>query len=70
MTRRPRRNHRPAFEAKVALVALRGEQTLLELSQQSTCTPIRLNSGKTNGLQVRLAYSEMNRKPGSDQLSM
>ena len=34
MTRRPRRNHSPAFKAKVALAALRGEQTLLELSHQ------------------------------------
>jgi len=34
MTRRPRRNHTPAFNAKVALAAIRGEQTLVELSQQ------------------------------------
>ena len=34
MTRRPRRNHTPAFKAKVALAAIRGEQTLVELSQQ------------------------------------
>ena len=34
MSRRPRRNHSPAFKAKVALAAIRGEQTLLELSQQ------------------------------------
>ena len=34
MTRRPRRNHNPAFKAKVALAAIRGEQTLVELSQQ------------------------------------
>lgn len=34
MTRRPRRNHNPAFKAKVALAAIRGEQTLLELSHQ------------------------------------
>jgi transposase len=34
MTRRPRRNHSPAFKAKVALAATRGEQTLVELSQQ------------------------------------
>ena len=34
MTRRPRRNHSPAFKAKVALAAVRGEQTLVELSQQ------------------------------------
>ncbi|MCM2435381.1 IS3 family transposase [Agrobacterium rosae] len=34
MTRRPRRNHSPTFKAKVALAAIRGEQTLVELSQQ------------------------------------
>jgi len=34
MTRRPRRNHSPAFKAKVALSAVRGEQTLSELAQQ------------------------------------
>ncbi|WP_204327475.1 MULTISPECIES: IS3 family transposase [Rhizobium] len=34
MTRRPRRNHSPAFKAKVAVAAIRGEQTLVELSQQ------------------------------------
>ncbi|WP_416409325.1 IS3 family transposase [Agrobacterium rosae] len=33
MTRRPRRNHSPAFKVKVALAAIRGEQTLVELSQ-------------------------------------
>ncbi|KZL05061.1 Transposase [Pseudovibrio sp. Ad26] len=33
MTRRPRRNHSPAFKAKVALAAIRGEKTLSELAQ-------------------------------------
>ena len=33
MTRRPRRNHSPAFKAKVALAALKGEKTLTELAQ-------------------------------------
>jgi len=32
MTKRPRRNHSPAFKAKVALDALKGEQTIVELS--------------------------------------
>jgi transposase-like protein len=32
MTRRPRRNHTPAFKAKVALVAIKGEKTLAELA--------------------------------------
>ena len=34
MTRRTRRNHSPAFKAKVALAAIRGEKTLAELAQQ------------------------------------
>ena len=34
MTRRPRRNHTPAFKAKVAVAALKGEKTLSELAQQ------------------------------------
>ena len=34
MTKRTRRNHTPAFKAKVALAAVKGEQTLAELAQQ------------------------------------
>jgi len=34
MTRRPRQNHGPAFKAKVALEAIKGDKTLSELAQQ------------------------------------
>ena len=34
MTKRARRNHTPAFKAKVALAAIKGEKTLAELAQQ------------------------------------
>jgi len=34
MARRARRTHSPAFKAKVALAALRGEKTLADLAQQ------------------------------------
>ena len=34
MSKRPCRNHNPAFKAKVALAAVRGEKTLAELAQQ------------------------------------
>ena len=33
MSKRPRRNHMAAFEAKVALAAVKGEKTLAELAQ-------------------------------------
>ena len=34
MSKRPRRNHAPAFKAKVALEALKGDQTTVELAQR------------------------------------
>ena len=33
MVRRTRRTHSPAFKAKVALAAVKGEKTLAELAQ-------------------------------------
>lgn len=39
MTRRPRRNHTPVFKSKVALAAVRGEQTLGELAQKFDVHP-------------------------------
>lgn len=39
MTKRPRRNHSPAFKAKVALDALKGEETIIELSQRYQVHP-------------------------------
>ena len=39
MPRRPRRNHSPAFKAKVALAAMKGEATLAELAQRFDVHP-------------------------------
>ena len=39
MTKRPRRNHGPAFKAKVAVAAIEGEKTLAELAQQFRAGP-------------------------------
>lgn len=39
MSKRPRRNHSPAFKAKVALAAVKGEKTLPELAQQYDVHP-------------------------------
>ena len=42
MTRRPRRNHSPAFKAKVAVAAIKGEKTLIELAQDFDVHPNRI----------------------------
>ncbi len=46
MTRRPRRNHSPAFKAKVALEALKGEKTMSELAQQFDVHPNQIKQWK------------------------
>jgi transposase len=46
MSKRPRRNHAPAFKAKVALDALKGEQTLVEIAQRYQIHPNQITEWK------------------------
>ena len=46
MSKRPRRNHSPSFKAKVALEAIKGEQTLVELSQRYQVHPNQITEWK------------------------
>ena len=46
MTRRARRNHTPAFKAKVALAAIRGEMTLAQLAEYFDVHPNQITTWK------------------------
>jgi len=46
MSRRARRNHTPAFKAKVALAAIRGQATLAELAQHFDVHPNQITQWK------------------------
>src|SRR5262245_54165018 len=46
MQRRPRRNHTPAFKAKVALAALKDDRTLAQLAEQFDVHPNQITSWK------------------------
>jgi len=51
MSRRPRRNHSPAFKAKVALAAVRGEKTLADLARQYDVRPNLINQWRSRLLE-------------------
>src|ERR1700677_2292379 len=46
MTRRVRRNHTPAFKAKVALAAIKGEMTLTQLAEHFDVHPNQITAWK------------------------
>jgi transposase-like protein len=46
MTKRPRRNHTAVFKAKVALEAIKGEQTLVQLSERFQVHPNQITEWK------------------------
>ena len=44
MSRRPRRNHSPAFKAKVAIAAIKGERTIAQLAEHFDVHPNQVTS--------------------------
>ena len=51
MTKRARRNHNPAFKAKVALAAIKGEKTLAELAHLHDVHPNQITAWKAHLLE-------------------
>ena len=46
MSRRPRRNHAPAFKAKVAFAAVKGDRTVAQLAEQFDVHPNQITTWK------------------------
>jgi len=46
MSRRPRRNHSPAFKAKVALEAIKGEEPLITIAERFDIHPNQITKWK------------------------
>jgi transposase len=46
MSRRPRRNHTPAFKAKVALAAVKGDRTIAQLAEHFDVHPNQITAWK------------------------
>ncbi len=63
MSKRARRNHTPAFKAKVALAAIKGEKTLDDLAQQFDIHPTRSPNGRRSSSKGRPGYSGLRLVP-------
>jgi transposase-like protein len=47
MSRRARRNHSPAFKAKVALAAIKGDRTIAQLAEHFDVHPNQITAWKS-----------------------
>ena len=57
MSKRPRRNHTPAFKAKVALAAIKGDRTLAQLAEQFDVHPNQITTWKGSLRKEQPMYS-------------
>jgi transposase len=65
MSKCPGRNHAPAFKAKVAMEALKGEQTVFALSQRYQVHPNQITAWKRQLLDHAADIFGMDRKADS-----
>jgi len=67
MPRRPRRNHSPAFKAKVALEALKGEQPVIEIAERFDVHPNVITKWKRQLLEgAPSVFGEGDKEDGPD----
>ena len=66
MNRRPRRNHTPAFKAKVALAAVKGDRTIAQLAEHFDVHPNQITAWKAQLEAVLPGFSD----PGAWRLPL
>ena len=62
MSKRPRRNHTAVFKAKVALEAVKGEETLVELAERFQVHPNQITEWKKQLLENASEVFEKGKK--------
>ena len=70
MSKRPRRNHVPAFKAKVALDAIRAEGTLAELAKRCNLHPGQITAWKDQLRANAAAMFAEGGRPGEPPVDM
>jgi transposase len=68
--RRPRRNHSAAFKARVALEAIRGEETLAELAQKHDVHATQIAAWKSELLQGAAGVFDDGKSKGEEKVDL
>ena len=70
MARRPRHNHSPAFNAKAAVAAIKGERTMIDLAQDFDVDPNQIKQWRDQLLAAAAGVFGEVHKPDLNRRSM